>query len=277
VPGDNVLDQISHFVMKPEMAPAALALSTAGVDFSAWKYRLSAAREGWISFLEMLPPRGVEEWFSFLLSEVLPAPVCAWLESRAPLADEELSHAACCAGDALKRRSAVMKVIVKRFKTGEATESTWCPFLEGVAMKGRFQSELEIQAWIATGCNVNWRGDDQMTFLMRTAEDVYEDKIKILGGLIKGGADVDLQMPSGKTALMYAAERRSCDAVEVLITAGANLNVPMNDGQTALSIALEKSVPRMVWQLFNAGADPLTAFRDLEAIATWKRLHPQSR
>jgi hypothetical protein len=74
-PGDSVLDQVSEFVMRPGLAPAALALSAAGVDFGAFKYRLAAGGKGWISFLEMLPPRGVDEWSAFLLEEDLPSPV----------------------------------------------------------------------------------------------------------------------------------------------------------------------------------------------------------
>jgi hypothetical protein len=259
------------------MAPAALALSAAGVDFGALKYRLSAAREGWISFLEMLPPRGIDEWFVFLLSKWLDAPVCAWLESRAPLGDKELIHAACRAGSLWDRRDAVKEVMVKRFKSGLATESVWCPFLEGLMMKRSIFGELEIRAWLAAGCNVNCRGDNGATLLMRTAFSVYGvENENVLAALIKAGADVNLQNSSGKTVLMRAVKYDCSQGIDVLVAAGANLNLQMNDGQTALSIALTKSYNSIVWQLLDAGAEPLTAFQDLEAVAAWKGRHPRS-
>jgi hypothetical protein len=263
------LDQISHFVMKPEMAPAALALSAAGVDFSALKYRLSAGREGWIGFLEAFPPRDTGEWFAFLLEDDLPVPVFAWLESRAPLADEELVHAACRGARWWERRNAFVQVIVRRFKNGELTDGAWCPFLEGVAMKGMLLDELEIRAWLAVGCNVNCRDDDGTTLLMRVAGRRQE---QILQALLRAGADVNLRTSGGKTALMYAAESSWCSCVTVgmLIAARANVHFRMDNGDSALSIALRKANVRSVWLLLNAGADPLSAFPDFEAAAAWK-------
>jgi hypothetical protein len=273
--GDNVLDQISHYVMRPEMSPAALALSFAGVDFSALKYRLSAARQGWISFLEAFPPRGVDEWFAFLLEDDLSAPVCAWLESRVPLADEELVHAACISERVWDRRDAVMRVIVRRFDNGELTEGVWCPFLESVAMRRQFKDVKEVEAWLATGCNVNCRDDDGRTLLMRAASWNHHE---IVEGLLKGGADMNLHDSGGKTALMCAMEHSLwLTGVDSLIAAGADVNVRMDDGRTALSIALTKGSYKRVWRLLDAGADPLTAFPDLEAATIWQRLHAQDR
>ena len=55
--------------------------------------------------------------------------------------------------------------------------------------------------------------------------------------LIKAGADVNLQMEEGYTALMYAALAGNFDAVKMLVEAGADVNLKEIYQEHALSMA----------------------------------------
>ena len=51
---------------------------------------------------------------------------------------------------------------------------------------------------------------------------------------------------SGKTALMYAAEKGNLGIANLLLEKGADLNATDNDGKTALQIAQENNQAAMV-------------------------------
>ena len=52
--------------------------------------------------------------------------------------------------------------------------------------------------------------------------------------LLKAGADVNMVVNMGYTALMYAAQSGSHSCVKLLIQAGADVNITNIDGNTAL-------------------------------------------
>ena len=55
--------------------------------------------------------------------------------------------------------------------------------------------------------------------------------------LLTKGANIDLKMSDGKTALMIAAEKGDLATVKVLVARGAGIHHQCDDGSTALTLA----------------------------------------
>ena len=77
----------------------------------------------------------------------------------------------------------------------------------------------------------------------------------LVGELIDGGADVDVQTDGGWTALHDAVEYGSTDIVELLLDAGADADIQDDDGWTALHDAAYFGSADIVELLLDAGAD----------------------
>jgi hypothetical protein len=75
-----------------------------------------------------------------------------------------------------------------------------------------------------------------------------------VGQLIADGADVDLQVKSGQTALIVAAWQGHTAVVEALVNAGAQLDLQNSDGVTALMAAVQKGHTTITKVLVEAGA-----------------------
>ena len=73
-------------------------------------------------------------------------------------------------------------------------------------------------------------------------------------GLIKEGANVNAQNDAGQTALYFAADKGSQDAVKFLLDHGANINLADNDGQTPLDRAALRAFLPLVRYLVQNGA-----------------------
>ena len=74
--------------------------------------------------------------------------------------------------------------------------------------------------------------------------------------LLKAGADPNLALLSGETALMAAAEKGSLDAVKLLLDHGANVNAKEpQEGQTAIIWAAAEKHSDILKVLLEHGAD----------------------
>lgn len=78
---------------------------------------------------------------------------------------------------------------------------------------------------------------------------------KIVGELLKAGADVDSMDAEGVTALMEAAWKGDVEVAEMLIDTGADLDVKDNNGCTALWLASREGHRKVVELLIDKGAD----------------------
>lgn len=84
-------------------------------------------------------------------------------------------------------------------------------------------------------------------------EATRQGNLEIMKLLIKAGADVNLQMEEGYTALMDAALAGNIDAVKMLVEAGADVNIKDIYQEHALSMAAHNAQE----EVFNY-LEPLT-------------------
>src|SRR6185295_5358347 len=78
----------------------------------------------------------------------------------------------------------------------------------------------------------------------------------MIAALVKGGADPNEALPTGKTDLMLAARTGSAEAIHALIDAGAKINAKESlRGTTALMWAADEAHPEAVQALIKRGAD----------------------
>lgn len=83
-----------------------------------------------------------------------------------------------------------------------------------------------------------------------------EGQAEAIQTLIDGGATVDYSGPLGSnTALIFAVLNQHLDSVRTLLSAGADPNVKVRRGRTALSAATAKNRGDLVSMLVEAGAD----------------------
>lgn len=85
------------------------------------------------------------------------------------------------------------------------------------------------------------------------ADATRQGNLEIMKLLIKAGADVNLQMEEGDTALMDAALAGNLDAVKILVEAGADVNLKNCSGEHALSMAAYNAHEEIFYYL-----EPLT-------------------
>src|SRR5262249_35644658 len=111
----------------------------------------------------------------------------------------------------------------------------------------------DARAAIAKGADVNERGKDGVTALMRAASAGRGDMVRLL---VASKADVNGTTTGGVTALMMASLGGYPDAVPPLIAAKAETNAKDNQGRTALMAAASSSDQQTVDLLLDAGADP---------------------
>ena len=95
-------------------------------------------------------------------------------------------------------------------------------------------TEEEISRAISAGVNINVRNRTQATALMFAAQKNTADAVDIL---INAGLDIDAQDIHGNTALIYAASYNNDDVVDMLIGRGAEVNIMNHIGYKALVFA----------------------------------------
>jgi len=116
-----------------------------------------------------------------------------------------------------------------------------------------------VKRLTSMGADVNKIGV-QMTPLMRACESRQVEMVSLL---LKAEADVNISTKkikgedSGKTALMFAAERNDIEIVIRLLTAGADFTCASARGCTALTAASERGGKELMQLLIEAGC-PLT-------------------
>ncbi|MBL68436.1 MAG: hypothetical protein CMO74_08305 [Verrucomicrobiales bacterium] len=88
-----------------------------------------------------------------------------------------------------------------------------------------------IKALIATGGNVNARGNDEAFPLLNASSFGHLDTVM---ALVKAKADLNLQNARGDTALLAAAFFGHADIVQALLDAGANKTIRNKSNATAL-------------------------------------------
>ena len=102
------------------------------------------------------------------------------------------------------------------------------------------RGELEnVKALIASGIDVNAKGEHGMTALMLAAN---EGDPEIIRRLLAAKADVNAKMEDGTTALLIAAYQGNVDAVLALIEARADVNAKDNQGWTPLILMARRSM-----------------------------------
>jgi len=99
-----------------------------------------------------------------------------------------------------------------------------------------------------------------MTPLMMCAQDGEEDMVR---SLLEYGAQVNLQSPTGETALMYAAITGEYELVKILLRSGADPSAANDLGFTAAMMAANRGHLEVIQRLVVYDQDvPNTGFLD---------------
>jgi ankyrin repeat protein len=108
--------------------------------------------------------------------------------------------------------------------------------VENLAVKGSREDKLisavkigdfkKVKTFIAAGAGLEARDNENMTALMRAAENGYSDIVSIL---LDAGADISAQDKFGFTAFCKAADKNHVDVVKILITKGAATDSTFED------------------------------------------------
>ena len=97
---------------------------------------------------------------------------------------------------------------------------------------------------------------------LRICRSGTEDEI---AEAVSAGVNVNVTNKSSATALMFAAQNNTAQAVEILVHAGASLDAQDNNGNTALIYAVSFNQDDVVEALIDAGAD-----RDIRNFSGYK-------
>lgn len=110
---------------------------------------------------------------------------------------------------------------------------------------------FKLDALIARGANVNWRGNHTLPPLHFACASY---RAEMAAHLIKAGADVNLPDADGLTPLHHAVQRGSLSMVLLLIKSGADVNAPDSQGSAPLHFAQSRG-GGIVDALVAAGAN----------------------
>ncbi|MGA5540622.1 ankyrin repeat domain-containing protein [Mycobacterium sp. NPDC051198] len=87
-----------------------------------------------------------------------------------------------------------------------------------------------------------------------------DDKIDVLRGLIREGADINARDDAGWTPLHFAADRGNLEVAEELLRAGADVNETNKLGEgplfRAVAVGAQRDARLLVELLLDNGADP---------------------
>lgn len=106
---------------------------------------------------------------------------------------------------------------------------------------------------LSYGADPNKQSLGGATALMLAAH--YKNNDKTVEALIDGGADINTEDNSLKTALMWAARANNIQAVRMLVSNGADINHQDQTGRTALIWAVQDENYAMINILLELGAD----------------------
>lgn len=118
--------------------------------------------------------------------------------------------------------------------------------LMAAAMNGHYLMEKYL---LEEGASVTAIDNSGKTALMFAAEKNFDPRPAEL--LIEKGADVNAYDKKGWTALMFAAYNGNGKVVDMLLAKGANFETENQDGKTALELAKEKGFAKIVKTLHD--------------------------
>lgn len=110
----------------------------------------------------------------------------------------------------------------------------------------------EVKSLIAKGEDLNAQNSGYMQTPLQLA--VYNENSDIVKVLIKAGADVNLKMKNGHTALHTAAFFGDTKSITFILRAKADVNAKSNDGTTPLHRAAEGGDTETIKLLLSYGA-----------------------
>jgi ankyrin repeat protein len=112
-----------------------------------------------------------------------------------------------------------------------------------------------IEDAVASGANIDERGDDGWTPLMIAAS--YNRRPEAIKAIVSAGADVNARDDGGWTPLMLAARHNANpEVIKTLVGLGADAGAANNSGRTVLMSAVSyDDNPGVFRILMNAGAD----------------------
>ena len=117
---------------------------------------------------------------------------------------------------------------------------------------GKLKSAKEIEVLIQQGADVDVQVNNGWTALICASSEGYNEIVQLL---LEGGADVKHKDDDGWTALIRASYFGHKEAVEMLLQNGADVNQKNNNGQTALILASREGHKEAVEVLLENGAD----------------------
>ena len=117
---------------------------------------------------------------------------------------------------------------------------------------GKLKSAKDIEVLIQQGADVNVQVNSGCTALIIASYFGRED---VVGILLQNGADVNHKDDYGRTALIWASMEGHKETVQLLLDRGADVNHKNNDGYTALMKASSHARKDIVQMLLENGAD----------------------
>ncbi len=110
-----------------------------------------------------------------------------------------------------------------------------------------------VKLFLQFGANPNIQIQDGKTALMFAAD---WERTKIVELLLQHGADPNIQNQNGDTPLMLATSRGDTEAIKLLLQHAANPNTQNQSGDTPLILAASRGNTEAVKLLLQYGADP---------------------
>lgn len=122
----------------------------------------------------------------------------------------------------------------------------------------------KVQILLDKGCDIDYIGDKELTFLMLAVSFGYTEIVKLL---LENNSNVDLQDRDGNNALMMASCLGYNSIVHLLLQQNPVLNNQNNEGMTALMLAACNGKENIVGQLLKEGA--CTDLTNLDGKTAW--------
>ena len=119
------------------------------------------------------------------------------------------------------------------------------------------QCDLQrVKHFIDQGLDVNARNNEGHTLLIAAAISKNNNHRRdIAAYLLKTGAQIDMVVQFGKTALLGSSYLGNHDVLTLLLDSGADVNLANLKGDTALILAAQQGFTAIVKALIQAGAD----------------------